>query len=558
VHPKVAPKKTALKNEDRPLPANLDAERYVLHALLSGERIDLLASLSGEDFCDIRHRLILAQLHDLHRNHKPTDDHMVAAELLRLGKLEEAGGASYIVSIAEGIPNGLVVDRYFEIVKDKASRRRVIREAQVIQNRAELDTEDAGDVIRYGINRFQRVQAECAVGPQEIDTDEILSTVGAFPKEAWRGVFGDYRHAMDGTTEASDAAHFATLWAAIAVALGRNVQMFSGDTIYPNVYLSIFGASGDKKTTAERRILSAGLLADHPQVKIIKNVGSTEGLADKVSDAETGVFLFYWEEFASLLARARWTGSTLMEFITECFDCPETWGTSYRKKNKNSIELVQPTPTILTATTTEWFWKYARPEDFFGGFGNRLFFMCGSKKEPIADPIEPFPSDLGPVKSALLGIKDLKPCRARWSAAAQKDWQGFYADLQTREQSGLLEAATKRLHVYVRKLAMAYAAVEGSLPEISRDQLQAAISVIDYGARCTERLIDLQAAQSKPLGELEQRFKAWIAKHQGDRVRRLQQKMHRYCGDAETYNRVLQSLRVAEVIKVEDHRVYLT
>ena len=36
-----------------------------------------------------------------------------------------------------------------------------------------------------------------------------------FPDIAWRGIFAEYRAAMDGTTEASDVAHFATLWAAL-------------------------------------------------------------------------------------------------------------------------------------------------------------------------------------------------------------------------------------------------------------------------------------------------------------------------------------------------------
>ena len=135
--------------------------------------------------------------------------------------------------------------------------------------------------------------------------------------------------------------------------------------------------------------------------------------------------------------------------------------------------------------------------------------------------------------------------------------KNFYADLQSREQSGLMGAATKRLHVYARKLAMGYAAVEGTLPEISRDQLRDAISVVHYAARCTELLIELQASQSKPLGELEKHFTSWIAKHGGERVRRLQQKMHRYCGDSKTYNEVLKSLCTAEVIEIRDHRVFM-
>src|SRR5262249_51886203 len=115
-------------------------------------------------------------------------------------------------------------------------------------------------------------------------------------------------------------------------------------------------------------------------------------------------------------------------------------------------------------------------------------------------------------------------------------------------------AATKRAHIYVRKLAMTYAALEGTLPDIDEDQLRAAIAVILYAVGCAERLLDLQAALSKPQAELEKRFLRYIAKHENERVRRLQQKMDRYTGDAETFNRVLKSLVQADLIEIDQNR----
>lgn len=86
--------------------------------------------------------------------------------------------------------------------------------------------------------------------------------------------------------------------------------------------------------------------------------------------------------------------------------------------------------------------------------------------------------------------------------------------------------------------------------------LLAAIAAIRYAKECTARLIDLQAAKSKPQAELEPHFLRWIRNHEGERVRRLQQKMARHCGDAETFNRVLKSLVHADLIEVRDKRVY--
>src|SRR4030095_11031068 len=116
--------------------------------------------------------------------------------------------------------------------------------------------------------------------------------------------------------------------------------------IYPNVYLAVFGETGDKKTTAQRRIAHCKLFEYSPLVRLVPGVGSTEGLADELKDAETGVYLFTWEEFAKFLSQARWAGSTLLEFITECFDCPPGWTKPYRN---NTIHLETPPPSILTA-----------------------------------------------------------------------------------------------------------------------------------------------------------------------------------------------------------------
>jgi hypothetical protein len=56
--------------------------------------------------------------------------------------------------------------------------------------------------------------------------------------------------------------------------------------------------------------------------------------------------------------------------------------------------------------------------------------------------------------------------------------------------TGLYAVAVKRVHVYIRKLAMTYAALEGTLPEINVEQLKAAIAVRVYADACAKELID--------------------------------------------------------------------
>lgn len=158
------------------------------------------------------------------------------------------------------------------------------------------------------------------------------------------------------------------------------------------------------------------------------------------------------------------------------------------------------------------------------------------------------------IKQHLRMVAPDPTCEALWTTPARKTWDAFYIRFENGERSGLLHAAAKRAHVYVRKLAMTYAALEQTLPHIDEDQVRASIAVIEHAVACAERLLDRQAASSKPQAELEERFLRYIEKHPNERVRRLQQKMARYCGDAETFNRVLNSLVHADRIEITKGR----
>src|SRR5689334_10098530 len=101
-------------------------------------------------------------------------------------------------------------------------------------------------ILRGAEERAERnVRAD---SPEAID-----SSLPAFPEIAWRGMFAAYRDVVKDTTEASDVTHFAALWATCGVRLGRSIYMAAGDAVYPNVYICVFGPTGDKKTTGERK-----------------------------------------------------------------------------------------------------------------------------------------------------------------------------------------------------------------------------------------------------------------------------------------------------------------
>ena len=357
-----------------------------------------------------------------------------------------------------------------------------------------------------------------------------------FPKAAWRGAFADYRDAMSRATAASDVFHFAGLWARGAVALGRRVSFPYGMSLYPNVFLVGYAPTGDWKTTAMRKGMDLGC-----EFKIIRGGGSGEGLADDFSCAEPGEgFLLYAEEFAQILRPGRWDGATLIPFLTQCFDCPERYEMRFRK---SPINLDRPTPSLLAGATPDWFWQDFRPRDFQGGFGNRLFFLTGVRKVAIALPETP---DLIKTSQAVNQLAAIGPCEARLAPDARALWKQFYDawDAEEGRRDPLLLAAVKRIPAYVLKLSMLYAGFECTLPEITVDQLSAAIRVGRYGEACARDLLALQNAGTNPTKELERRILAFVGGSSGGTTtKRLTYKtLWRHYANTEAFNRAFDSL----------------
>lgn len=363
-----------------------------------------------------------------------------------------------------------------------------------------------------------------------------------FPKAAWRGIFANYRAAMERATEASDAFHFAALWARCAVALGRRVSFHYAMQLFPNVYLVCFGATGDRKTTATR--IGAKLGSPY---KLISGGGSGEGLADEFSGAQPGQgLLLHAEEFSQILRPGRWDGSTVKPFLTQCFDCPEQYQMKFRK---DPIEIEQPTPSLLAGTTPDWFWQDFQGRDFQGGFGNRIFFFTGERKPDVPLPEAP---NLEAISHAVDALAVIEPCEARFEPNARELWTKFYGawGAEDSKRDPLLLAAVQRIPAYILKIGMLYAALEGTLPEIVYEQLAAAILVGRYGEACAVELLALQNAGTNARKELERRILAFVAKAQGGlpTKRTVYRALQRHYRDAQEFNQALESLVRAGVL----------
>src|SRR5215813_10833605 len=113
---------------EKGLPANIDAERFVLGSILLDDSrfVEIAGVLQGSDFCLEKHQRIFRRMAELHERGDRVDRITLANELLRYNELESVDGLSYLVSLDDGLPKIPNLDGYIRIIRDKAALRGMI------------------------------------------------------------------------------------------------------------------------------------------------------------------------------------------------------------------------------------------------------------------------------------------------------------------------------------------------------------------------------------------------------------------------------------------------
>jgi replicative DNA helicase len=131
------------------LPANLEAERYLLGAILldSSAFLNVGSQIQPADFSLQAHKLIFSRMMQLFERGDKIDRVTVANELMRFNELENVGGISYLVSLDDGLPQLYNLESYIKIVKDKAVLRHIIFTSQGLIDRCVNGSDDPHDIL---------------------------------------------------------------------------------------------------------------------------------------------------------------------------------------------------------------------------------------------------------------------------------------------------------------------------------------------------------------------------------------------------------------------------
>jgi replicative DNA helicase len=136
------------------LPHDPEAERAVLGAILlePNALLGVIETIREDELYLESHRIIFQACTRLQERGQGADLLTVTNHLREEGQLERVGGASYLTSLADALPDVANVVHYAGIIHDKAVKRRLIAAAQRILTTCSADHGEA----REAVERAQR------------------------------------------------------------------------------------------------------------------------------------------------------------------------------------------------------------------------------------------------------------------------------------------------------------------------------------------------------------------------------------------------------------------
>lgn len=130
-------------------PQNLEAEQSVLGALLIDKEaiISVADDLTPGDFYKNTHGIIYQAMLDLFEKREPVDILSLSSRLQDLKELENVGGRTYLMTLANAVPSAAHIEGYAKIVKHKSTLRKLLAAAQKITELGYNEAEDAADTL---------------------------------------------------------------------------------------------------------------------------------------------------------------------------------------------------------------------------------------------------------------------------------------------------------------------------------------------------------------------------------------------------------------------------
>ena len=130
-------------------PHDIEAEQAVIGSMLTDSDAVMAAveKLRSESFYREDNRLIFEAIVNLYNRSEPVDLVTVKDELSSMGNFEKVGGYEYLAILPDKVPTTANVQKYIDIVEEKATLRKLIKTANEIIELGYNPTEDVEDIM---------------------------------------------------------------------------------------------------------------------------------------------------------------------------------------------------------------------------------------------------------------------------------------------------------------------------------------------------------------------------------------------------------------------------
>lgn len=163
---------------DRVPPHNHEAEQSVLGAIFLDPQALITASeiLVPEDFYRIAHQKIFQTMLDLSDKGNAIDVVTVTEELSVRKELEDVGGLSYLMELANAVPTAANVSYYAKIVEEKSILRRLIRTATKIVEDSYIREDEVEELLSEAERKMMEVANRKNAGDFKHVKDVLVQT----------------------------------------------------------------------------------------------------------------------------------------------------------------------------------------------------------------------------------------------------------------------------------------------------------------------------------------------------------------------------------------------
>jgi replicative DNA helicase len=147
-------------------------------ALLNPDVInDLTLVIRSDDFYDDAHRKIYHHMQEMFDTGKKIDPALLVSRLKDAGEFELVGGMAYLAKLGNSVPNPAHASYYAEIVRSKATVRRLIDASSTILRDAYEDGVDPRELMSQAEQRIFQIQDERSTNAASSISDVLKSAM---------------------------------------------------------------------------------------------------------------------------------------------------------------------------------------------------------------------------------------------------------------------------------------------------------------------------------------------------------------------------------------------